>query len=620
VTTKEKALSAFLLLVLLNCCITDQKPANQTNVTKYTTSPINPTKSEPAKVTTSSAVKKPTTTATSIRAAATTRRIEVTSTIPGKETSTASVLDIPIPSNTHCFYFRNKDLPECSKFFEGSGFACRQYYNPVCGSDGLFYPSACWAERLGTKVASYSQCESMKRFVRDLWATKRLTGKRYIVPSPDIEFVYSNVNDNWKSGTWIRSQLFKNPSEYVIMDFNVFVAQGANMSTSTIASRTSSVAKAGKQKALMVYILFDDVFPEHVLLDWTKKYEKPLNDYLRQKQHLREPTQLDITPVVISPPEGVGRPKNLEQFLDPQQTDKVYQAAIRKAGSANYAAIIISPIALGMQIRHPGYHTTWKNTTLILTLSDEYVSYSETDRIRGLAALSSFHSVFGKLQHEMLHAFGLPGDHGLLDSGYFLDYFNQNVDKTTGMKGQSKTSKCDFIAVSPDYYPMELPDNLKTTVGKEPAELAKQQSPSGNCLEGFYTGELLKDFDLDGEYEIMYKNELVAPPLQRSLGWMDVDGDNIAELDDKDPYGGFKEISAPTSEGSTPLSGFEPLGEVNIGDCVFEKIRLTSGQEGLAPLKCAEFDSDAVNLYKQVRYYWVPIKKPYGTVLLARLG
>ena len=62
-----------------------------------------------------------------------------------------------IPDNFHCFLQEFSDNPECSQFytfdsFRGGSLACPKYYNPVCGTNGKFYPSACWAEQLGTDV------------------------------------------------------------------------------------------------------------------------------------------------------------------------------------------------------------------------------------------------------------------------------------------------------------------------------------------------------------------------------------------------------------------------------------------------------------------------------------
>ena len=59
--------------------------------------------------------------------------------------------------------------------------------------------------------------------------------------------------------------------------------------------------------------------------------------------------------------------------------------------------------------------------------------------------------------------------------------------------------------------------------------------------------------------------------------------------------------------------------ELDINNCKFEKIKLESGEVGLVPLKCKEFNNDIVNVYKGIKYRWVKIQKDYGTVLLAML-
>ena len=132
----------------------------------------------------------------------------------------ASVLNLPLPENSKCFYQENREKPECSKFYiqegDSKNLACPQYYNPVCGEDGLFYPSACWAEQLGTKVSSYGYCPSMKKFISDLWLTKKADGKSYYVPDPDMEFTYGGSGlIDIKTGTWLRSSLWKNTQEYL---------------------------------------------------------------------------------------------------------------------------------------------------------------------------------------------------------------------------------------------------------------------------------------------------------------------------------------------------------------------------------------------------------------------
>ena len=139
----------------------------------------------------------------------------------------------------------------------------------------------------------------------------------------------------------------------------------------------------------------------------------------------------------------------------------------------------------------------------------------------------------------------------------------------------------------------------------------------------------MKDYDKDGYYEIMYKNNLIGIELQRFLGWVDIDGDNVAEIIDKDPYGGWidfsKEILAVgyTEQVSAKYYdklSFVPIEEIQIKDCKFERIKLENNVEGIVPLECGLFNSEIVNLYVGVKYNWEVNQSSYGNLFLARLN
>ena len=163
---------------------------------------------------------------------------------------------------------------------------------------------------------------------------------------------------------------------------------------------------------------------------------------------------------------------------------------------------------------------------------------------------------------------------------------------------------------------------MKIFVGKEPSWLIKEESLSGPCLHGISNNDYLKDFDKDGEYEIMYSNNLIGVELQRYLGWVDIDDDGKTELIDSTPYGGYKEYiltEKPDAKvGKKNGLTFTPLGEITVGDCKFEKVKLEDGQEGLIPLKCGEFIT--FNLYPKLKYNYDKIQKEYGVVFLPRLS
>ncbi|MBI2652465.1 hypothetical protein HYX00_03275 [Candidatus Woesearchaeota archaeon] len=552
------------------------------------------------------------------------------------ELRSASILEVPIPKEFYCFLQENRIKPECSRYYKEECniyktqcldiLACKTYYNPVCGGDGLFYPSSCWAEKFGTSVATYGYCNSLTQFMRDMWLTKKFDGKSFVVPSPNIEFTYSGSGlEGWKNGVFLRSTLWKNLTDHLIMDFNIKTTIGEEMSTSTSHVTTLVPVTVNRLKALLVFVMFDEAYPENILLDWTRTYTPLMNDYIRKKQKVSNPIQYDLIPVVISPPQGVEKPSISHTYFSNEEIQKIYDVAIQKISPKDFKIFIVSPVIIK---GFGGYFSIWNNMQFIESPLTPPATYLTTDKKTGLDALAAFHDMFGTISHEILHAVGLPGDHVPMGYGtVYLDILGQNVDKLTG-KEKEDVTHCDFLGTSTDYYAVELPSNLKIRVSQEPEGLIKEESPSGNCLSGLHNNERLKDYDNDGEYEIMYKNNLIGIELQRTLGWVDVDGDNVAEIEDKNAYGGWKEIGDDTKliEGiwretvSQTSSKFEPLEEVNIGNCKFEKIRLEDGREGLVPLKCAEFNSDVVNLYKNVKYNWELIQKEYGTVLLPRLN
>ena len=457
------------------------------------------------------------------------------------------IVETVLPKNAKCFWQENRDKPECSQYYkEEKGWkslACPQYFNPVYDSNGVFYPSACWAEQLGSSVKGYGYSDKFIQFIRDLWHTKG-----YEVPSPDIEFTYGESGSvGWKSGTWIRSVLWENTSSYVILDFNIDTNQDSPFSTTIAESKTFHPVINYTAKALLVFIMFDEAYPEQILLDWTRTYTNLMNDYIKKKQKVPNPIQYKITPVVISPPPGVEKPSPTHLFFSDEELQSIYSAAAQRAGTKDFEILIVSPVVIN---GFDGYYTWWNNMELIKASLTPPAAYSATDKKAGLDALAAFQEMFLTISHEVLHALGLPGDHVPMEYGtMYLDWAGAGVDPTTG-RGEgigeihpAKVTLCDFLGISPDYYAVELPPDLKIKVGNEPppwSPSSRIESLSGPCLYGLYNNEVLKDYDKDGEYEIMYKNNLIGIELQRALGWVDIDGDGIAELIDPDAYGGWK--------------------------------------------------------------------------------
>ncbi len=555
-----------------------------------------------------------------------------------QELKTAKILELPIPEKIGCLG-KGEKAPGCEEFFEGSSLVCPKFLNPVYDSVGKFYPSACWAEKFGVMDYKYGYSEEMKQFFRDLWATNSgYTDKagathksNVIVNSPEIEFDYSGSGlSGIKSGTSFRSVLWKNNKEYSILDFEIDISYGATPDgkednpkkmTPTLFSNqaTAKPVFGEKYNILLAFVMFDGAYPEQVLADWTKKYEFYLNDYIAKKQKVPNPIKYKIISVMIQPPTGVEKPSTAHLSFTEDEMQKIYGAVTGKTQERNFDVFTVAPVFLE---GFGGYYTTWNGMMLIVAPLHPNEPYSAEDKRKGLDSLAAFQQMFLTLSHEILHAVGLAGDHIPMAQGTtYLETVGQDVDKVTGKPAQGK-SFCDFLGKSPDYYAVELPDNLKIFAGKEPEWLSKTQSASGLCLTGLYNNDILKDYDKDGEYEIMYKNNLIGIELQRALGWADVDSDGIAELVDTTPYGGYKIVDekftlGSNMEGINTNYSFEPLGQETISGCSFEKVKLENGKIGKAPMQCEEFNNLIVNLYKKAKYKWLKIEtQKYGNVLV----
>lgn len=440
-----------------------------------------------------------------------------------------------IPEKMYCFTQEFRDTPECSEFYINRRSVCPLFYNPVCGKDGKFYPTECWAEAFGASVDFYGYCPKLIELFKSAW---RNYG--FDVPSPNIEFTYQGGFGPLRKGTWLRSVLWENTKNYNILDFYIKTNKDEDMSLDIkLNYSTFTSVINNKLKTLLVFVTYDNAYPEQVLLDWTQIYSNLMNDYIRKKQKVPNPIQYDITPVIISVPEGVRRPSPTV-LLSPSELQKIYDSAIQKAGQQDFKVFINSPILIGGS---GGMYYKWNNMEYIFAPLIPPAPYSNTDKKAGLDSLSAFQKLFVTISHEVLHAIGLYVDHVPMGYGTsFLDMINLNVDHTTGKYVSVYPSACEFLATSPDYYTVKLPEEFKIKVGEEPSWLAKEESQTGNCLSGLYNNVFLKDNDQDGVYEIMYKNNLIGIELQRALGWVDIDGDGITELIDSNAYGGWKLI------------------------------------------------------------------------------
>lgn len=538
----------------------------------------------------------------------------------------ASILDLPFRVDTYCFNFENKSKPECSNYYTDKCYAngpcdkelvCEKYYNPVIGTDGYFYPTACWAEKLGTDVASYGYSPQLVQFFKDLWRI-RIMGESIDVPKPHITFDYQGNTSTERIGTYFRSNLWQNPSFYKTRDFYIegYHQTGEKAKTMFYSENSHSTLEPvvdNEISVLVAFVLFDDSFTKDELKRLFNKYTPFINDYIAKKQQVPKPIQYKFYPVVLDPPVGF---KNSLTFSDSDK-EAIYELAVNKVSERQeFKLFTMVPVQKDVT---GGLYSRWRGKQFIHANLGSPNKYSEIDQKDGLNALAAFNQLLLTLSHEILHAVGMSAEHMELAYVHYYNRSLQGIDYTTGKIKQEITPWCDFIGSSEEHYAVELPDSLKIRAGNEPTWLYKTVSPSGDCLGPIYNGEVLKNFNNSGEYKLVYTNNTIDPEMQKALGWVDIDGDQITELLDPDPYGDFKvttikKVGLANTPG--PSLSFELLGEVTQSNCRFAQIRLEDGREGLTPLECAEFDDSVVNLYRGVKYNWTMIHKDYGIVLL----
>ena len=449
----------------------------------------------------------------------------------------------PIPDNAHCFWQKNRDESECSQYYIQEcdqcpkTLACPKYFNPVYDSDGIFYPSACWAEQLGALNYNYGYSDKFMQFIKDIWL---FLG--YEVPLPDIEFSYQGdgAHAGFKKGTWIRSVLWKDALNYLVADFNIETTSDAPLTISSSERQTRAPVVNNIQKTLLTFVMFDNAYPKEILLEWTPIYTNLINNYIKKKQEVPNPLYYDVMSVVIDPPEETEEDPT-DRFTN-KELQAFYDASIAQIEEQDFEVFIVVPISLNGL--YGGYYSWWNNMELMVSLLAPPNNYSSIDKKLGLNSLAAFQHMSGTISHEILHAAGFLGDH---QPSYtiFLEAAGAGVDPITG-KGELYSpdiNTCDFLGTSLDYYFVELPADLKILAGQEPDWLQKEDSSSGACLKYLHDNARLKDYDGDGEYEIVYRNNLIGIELQRALGWVDIDGDGVAEIIDSDPYGMTRDCS-----------------------------------------------------------------------------
>ena len=415
---------------------------------------------------------------------------------------------------------------------------CPQYFNPVYSQDGKFYPSLCWAEIFGAKDVTFGYSPVLIKLFSDQWKKEG-----FEVPSPNIEFTYQGSGIvGAKIGMWLRSTFWSDINKYFFMDYDIATTfDGVNFNNIGFIRPNSESTLFPvinqRSKVLMAFVMFDNAYPEQELVSFTDTYGALLNNYFRQKQKVSSPNQYNFFPVVIPPPAGVQRPATDHRYFSHVENQAIFNAATAKIGNSDFNTFAIIPVTIR---GFGGYYTIWNDMQLIMAALFPYRPYSTANVMDGLNAISFFQGMFLTLSHEVLHAVGLHGDH--MPMGYGTTFLDASVgaletDPLSGKKMTPKETVCDFLADAPGYYTLELPKALQVTIGSEPQGLVKEKSLSGDCLAGLEGNRRLKDIDKDGVYEMVDHFNLIGVELQRTLGWIDVDGDGIAELVDSTPYG-----------------------------------------------------------------------------------
>ncbi|MBT5924347.1 hypothetical protein HOH30_01320, partial [Candidatus Woesearchaeota archaeon] len=396
----------------------------------------------------------------------------VTSNVPK-----ADILSIPLPENSHCFWGLNSDKPECLQFYTETcspysgcsvSSACPKYYNPVYDTQGTFYPSACWAEQLGIKNYEYGYSYKIQKFFRDIWRMKKVGSRAQYttIETPNIEFSYSGSGlSGWKSGTFLRSTMWVNNTNYNVIDFNIDTESSGNrkqFEIETSYSKTWSSVYGEELDMLLVFLTFDDAYPTEVLLEWTETYEQLMNDYFASKQNLPNPIHYNIVPVVIEPPEGVHRIVPGNNHFSSAERELIYDTAVENIINPDFDVLVAAPIMIN---GFGGSYGFWNNLEFIHAPLSPKEPYSESDVDQGIHSLVAFHDLFLTISHEVLHAVGLRGDHVPMGYGTtYLAYVGQNTNSITG-KEQHVPSKCDFYGSSSDVFAVELPEQLTIRVG-----------------------------------------------------------------------------------------------------------------------------------------------------------
>ncbi len=559
-------------------------------------------------------------------------------------TKPSKILTLPFPEHLECV---NQSGPAC-KLTQ----VCPLISDPVHDKDGKFYPSPCWAEAYGIMEYQSGNSAQLQKFIRDLWYTPKSSpisqsvhnhglpdtkaidpSVEFFVPNPSIEFTY--FDSDFSKGPALRSRVWQGNTA-----FSDLIYYFSDQSTKYIR-RSRMWPTTGRKKTLLVFLNFSKAFPEKAILDFSKIYNASLNNYFKQNQNISDPIQYDFTTLVLDPPDGISEQSLLPHSratltVDDIQAETIYKAALDKLNliaPQDFDMLVWVPITdtnyspggtyfggrIGLAARKLGAgRMSWLWAGLFSqgrTLSSDKPTQSDQ-----LFFLNQFNNMFGTLSHEIMHGLGMQHTDLEQSPRDLIQYQPQTQTIAVGEQPGVMFS-CDNFGKYLEQSAAEaikLPPEFSIQVGNEPAgQIVPSQS--GAC---FYAnnGPSFKDVDKDGTYELIYLPESISQILKNLQGWTDLDGDGIAEIVDPTPYGGLKVLNPPGLEYARTLgpASFTPIKEVRVKNCRFQKIKLSTGQTGLLPLSCPEFNSIRTDVYKGLQYYWTVVKKSYGLVLIAK--
>lgn len=207
---------------------------------------------------------------------------------------------------------------------------------------------------------------------------------------------------------------------------------------------------------------FENFYPEKVLHEWTALYTPFINDYFQKKQQVSKPIQIEITPVVISPPSGITL-SDIDRSALVQA--EIIKQGLQKSSKKDFQTFVISPVHLGGS--GGWYGLSLDSKDLIYAPLGGNVPYTAGDQEKIFMVLLAFEDTFQVISHELLHSFGLNGDHVPMG---IRPHASPDEQSRRGEKiaPESEYDLCELSSISPEYYFVDPPKELTIEVGKEP--------------------------------------------------------------------------------------------------------------------------------------------------------